>query len=418
MPRAASKYFQDPVYGQMAIRSPLLLGLIDTRAVQRLKHIRQLGVAFFTFLGAEHSRFSHSLGCMRLMEMALDHLSREEGLRVTAEQRELALATALLHDVGHCAFSHTLEGVLAHRHEIMSVRMLSEDLQIKKLLGSRAKTIGQILSGAKVSGTLSVVKDLVSSQLDVDRLDYLVRDAHYTGVNSGQVDLSRIIAQLTVRQGRLLVKEKGLLAVEEYFLARYFMYWKVYFHKTSRGLELILKGLLRRAKELMASDRLPEGGLSPALAAMLALGDRVSVAQFIDHDDSDIMVAIKAWQRAADPVLRDLSLRFLNRRKFSLIWEAEDLEAVPSPRARQRAHEFFEKRLKGSGDYYFIQDSIGTLPYDPELPVYVLAENGKKTDLARRSRLIQEITRRLAHARYYAPEEDAASVAKLLKGSA
>jgi HD superfamily phosphohydrolase len=416
--RGKAKHFQDPVYGQISVSSPLLISLIDSRAVQRLKHIRQLGVAFFTFLGADHSRFSHSLGCMHLMNEVLEHLGREEGLRLSPEAREGAQAAALLHDIGHCAFSHTLEGALGHQHEDMTARLMREDPQLRKLLGRGGRGLAGLFSGATQDGgqKLSVVKDLVSSQLDVDRLDYLVRDAHYTGVNSGKVDLSRIIGSFTVKQGRLMVKEKALLAVEEYFLARYFMYWKVYFHKTSRGLELVLKGLIRRAKELHAKSLLDPSSLSPALKAFFEQGNRVGTQDFLDHDDSDVMVGIKRWQYGEDPVLSELSRRFLNRQKFKMVWEARSLDEQLNPKKRQRLREYFERLHPGSADYFFIEDSIGTLPYDASQPVWLLNEDGRRENLALRSKMIRDITQKLVHARYYVPSEHAAVVLKMIKG--
>jgi HD superfamily phosphohydrolase len=320
----------------------------------------------------------------------------------------------LLHDIGHCAFSHTLEGVLGHQHEDMTARLMVEDPQLKKILGSRSRELSALFSGKKAG----VVKDLVSSQLDVDRLDYLVRDAHYTGVNSGQVDLSRIIGSLAVRQGRLMVREKAMLAVEEYFLARYFMYWKVYFHKTSRGLELVLKGLIRRAKDLHRSGELEPESLTPALKAFFEKGVKVGVRDFLDHDDSDVMVGIKRWQYGRDKVLAELSGRFLNRRKFKLIWEAKTLEEQLSPKKRQRIRDYFERLHPGSADYFFIEDSIGTMPYDPSQPVWLLGEDGRREDLARRSKIIRDITQKLVHARYYVPAEHAAALQKILKGQA
>lgn len=412
MPRSATKYFQDPIYGQISVSSPLLISLIDTRAVQRMKHIRQLGVAFFTFLGADHSRFSHSLGCMRLMGEVLEHLVKEEGLRISPDLRETALAAALLHDIGHCAFSHTLEGALGHHHEDMTARLMMEDPQLKKLLGGRARELSALFTGK----SSSVIKDLVSSQLDVDRLDYLVRDAHYTGVNSGQVDLSRIIGSLTVKQGRLMVKEKAVLAVEEYFLARYFMYWKVYFHKTSRGLELVLKGLIRRARELHAQGDLEPESLTPALRAFFEKGAKVGTRDFLDHDDSDVMVGVKRWQYGSDAVLAELSRRFLNRSKFKMVWEAKSLDEQLSPKKCQKMRDYFERLHPGSSDYFFIEDSIGTLPYDPSQPVWILKEDGKREDLARRSQMIRDITQKLVHARYYVPSEHAPAILKMIKG--
>ncbi|MES2202703.1 MAG: HD domain-containing protein [candidate division FCPU426 bacterium] len=416
--RAVKKYFQDPVYGQIAVESPLLLALIDSRAVQRMKHIRQLGVSYFTFLGADHSRFSHSLGCMAVMARVLAHLEAGSGLALSPEERELAMAAALLHDVGHCAFSHTLENVLGHDHESMTARLLSEDPQLRGILGSKAAKLARLFKGPRPSGTLGTIKDLISSQLDVDRLDYLGRDAHYTGVNSGQVDLSRIIASLTLGPGgRLRVTERGVLAIEEYFLARYFMYWKVYLHKTSRGLELILKNIIRRAKQLHAAGSLEQAGLTPALRALFELGDKAPLGAFLDHDDSDVMVGIKSWQYGSDPILSDLSGRFLNRRKFRLLREARSPKEDLSVEKRRKIRAYFERLAKGSSSYYFLEDSIGTLPYDPKEGVTLQREDGRVEDLALRSHIIRDITRRLVRARYYVPMEHAAKLRRILEGA-
>ncbi len=411
MARSVTKYFHDPVYGPIAVSSPLLLRLIDSRPVQRLKHVRQLGTSFFTFLGAEHSRFSHSIGCQHLMSQVLRHLEEDEGLRLSAASRETALAAALLHDVGHYAFSHTLEGVLGHRHEEISVRLVLEDKDLKSVLGGAARDVAALIAGRGSSG----LKDLVSSQLDVDRLDYLVRDAHHTGVDSGRVDVSRIVDNLTLHQGRLVVREKGSLAVEEYFLARYFMYWKVYFHKTSRCLELILKALLRRARELHREGRLQGEGLTPALRSLFEEGASVSLRAFLDHDDSDVLVGIKAWQYGSDPLLKELSRRFLTRRKYKLIREAHRIDEMYSGRQLKRVRDYFEKLHPGSADTLFFEDHFGNAPYDLEHPVHLLTPGGRLEELSARSEVIRAVTHKLVHARYYAPHEHAEKVLNLLK---
>jgi HD superfamily phosphohydrolase len=413
MPRPTVKYFQDPLYGQIAVASPLLLGLIDSRAVQRLRQIRQLGVSYLTFLGAEHSRFPHSLGAMTLMDRALQHLEQEEGVRFSKAGRDLALAGALLHDVGHCAFSHTLESTLGHHHEALGARLLREDPELKKLLGSRGRTLAALMEGKTPGRELSLIYSLLSSQLDVDRLDYLVRDAHSTGVNSGQVDLGRIIASFTVRNGKLMVKERGLLAVEEYFLARHFMYWKVYYHKTSRAMELLLKAAVGRARLLWHRNRLPRESVSPALAAFLDRGEAVPVAEFLEHDDSDVFVALKRWQRAADPLLASLAGGFLRRKKLKLVWEALTLEQDLPVKLRQKVRDYFERRQPGSAEAFFIEDRLGAAAYDQNQPVYVAGERGME-ELSRRSRIVRDIAGKHLHARYYVPVEDAAAVSKLL----
>lgn len=417
MSARAVKYFQDPLYGQIAVADPLLLALIDSPALQRLRQIRQLGVSYLTFLGAEHSRFSHSLGAMTLMGRALDHLEQEEGLRFSREGRTLALAGALLHDIGHCAFSHTLEGVLIGRHERLGVRLLREDPALRRLLGSRGPRLARLFEGKLPGSEARVIKDLLSSQLDVDRLDYLVRDAHYTGVNSGSVDLGRIIASFTVSQGRLAVKERGLLAVEEYFLARYFMYWKVYYHKTSRAMELLLKAVLVRAKELWRQGRLPRASASPALGAVLDRGGEVPVAAFLAHDDNDVMVAVKTWAQGPDAQLAALAARFLGRRKLKLVWEAATLAEDLKPSLRARVQDWLALRHPGEPEAWLVEDRLGGAPYDPADPVMVIGARGRE-ELSRRSRIVRDIAGHNLHARYYVPQEDAAAVAAILAGRA
>lgn len=414
MPRPTVKYFQDPLYGQIAVASPLLLSLIDSRAVQRLRQIRQLGVSYLTFLGAEHSRFAHSLGAMTLMDRALQHLEHEEGVRFSKSGRELALAGALLHDVGHCAYSHTLENVLGHHHEALGARLLREDPELKKILGTRGPILAALMEGKAPTRELRIIHSLLSSQLDVDRLDYLVRDAHSTGVNSGQVDLGRIIASFTVRKGKLMVKERGLLAVEEYFLARYFMYWKVYYHKTSRAMELLMKAAVGRARTLWRQGKLSRDSASPALAAFLDRGAAVPVSDFLDHDDSDVFVALKRWQHAADPLLASLASRFLRRKKLKLVWEALTLDQDLTPKQRQRVRDHFEKRQMGSSEVFFIEDRLGAAPYDLSDPVYVASANGEE-ELSRRSKVVRDIAGKNLHARYYVPAEDVAAITKILK---
>jgi uncharacterized protein len=414
MPPRKVKYFQDPLYGQIAVADAQLLGLIDSRAVQRLRQIRQLGVSYLTFLGAEHSRFSHSLGAMTLMGRALDHLEQEEGLRFSREGRSLALAGALLHDIGHCAFSHTLESVLIGRHERLGARLLREDPELKRLLGPRAPRLAALFEGRLAGREARVIKDLLSSQLDVDRLDYLVRDAHYTGVNSGSVDLGRIIASFTVSQGRLAVKERGLLAVEEYFLARYFMYWKVYYHKTSRAMELLLKSILAEAARLWRLGQLPRESASPALGRVLDRGPKVAVADFLEHDDSDVHVAVKHWAKGPDALLAALSQRFLRRRKLKLAWEAATLAEDLTPRQRSRVRELLQARHPGHAEAWLIEDRLGSAPYDPADPVMVVGQGGRQ-ELSRRSKIVRDIAGANLHARYYVPQEDLPAVLKLLK---
>ncbi|MGH7442471.1 MAG: hypothetical protein ACREKE_07360, partial [bacterium] len=263
-----------------------------------------------------------------------------------------------------------------------------------------------------LSGTDVLVHDLLSSQLDVDRLDYLVRDAHYTGVNSGSVDLERIISSLTVYRGRLAVKERGLLAVEEYFLARYFMYWKVYFHKTSRAMELSLKAVLRRAKVLWKLGEPVRDGVSPSLAALLDRGGAAPVSAFLGHDDSDVLVAVKAWAQGPDAVLARLASDFLARRRPKLLWEAGPGPDLPKP-VRARVHAWFERRQGGSAGSLFIEDRLEASPYDRRHPILVVGPGGAR-ELSRLSAVVRGIAVHQVHARYYVPARYLAAVRVLV----
>jgi len=404
MQRGAIKWLQDPVYGHMPVRDPLLLSLIDSHAVQRLRRVRQLGVGHLTFLGAEHSRFAHSLGAMHLMDTVLSHLELREGLKVPAPEREAALAAALLHDVGHSAFSHTLESVLGLRHEAMSVRLVREDPELKRLLGPRAALVAGLISGGARGG---------HAALDVDRLDYLARDAHATGVSSGRVDLPRIYSMFTVCRGRLAVHAKGQLAVEEYFLARYFMYWKVYYHKTSRCFEMMLRSLLDRARDLHLAGELAAGA-TPALQALLEKGGRMTVESFLDHDDADVLVAIKAWRQGPDALLAGLCRRFLDRGRFKLLHEAATPEAGLGAAQLERARGYFEQRQRGSARHLLLVDRFGALPYDPSQPVLLVGDKGRREELSTRSELIRGVMAKTSLERVYCPPEDAPRLSKLL----
>jgi hypothetical protein len=413
MGSGAIKWFQDPVYGAMPVRDPLLLSLIDSHAVQRLRRVRQLGVGHLTFLGAEHSRFAHSLGAMHLMATVLGHLELREGLKVPPRERQAALAAALLHDIGHSAFSHTLESVLGLRHEAMSVRLVREEPELKRLLGPRAALVAGLIAGGARGRHAALLHDLLSSQLDVDRLDYLARDAHATGVSSGRVDLPRIYSMFTVCRGRLAVHAKGQLAVEEYFLARYFMYWKVYYHKTSRGFELMLRSLLDRARDLHRAGELAPGA-TPALQALLEQGGRMPVAAFMDHDDSDLMVAIKAWQQGGDALLAGLCRRFLGRGRFKLLHEAATPGAGLGASQLARARGYFEQRQAGSARHLLLVDRFGALPYDPGQPVLLVGAKGRREELSSRSELIRGVMAKTSLERVYCPPEDAPRLSKLL----
>jgi len=317
------KLFSDPVHGFISVPKNLILDLIQTPEVQRLRRIRQLGVGHLVFPGAEHTRFNHALGAMALMQDALSSLT-EKGTPISPDEQTAALAAALLHDVGHGAFSHTLEHQLIDdfEHEDMSRVLLVE--------------LNERLGGA-LDRTLAIFDDtyerpffhqLVSSQLDMDRLDYLRRDSFYTGVAEGEVGVQRLLKTMRVQpleggaDSEIMIEGKGIYAVENFLISRRLMYWQVYLHKTVLAGDELLRGILRRVQEHLDAGARPdwlERG-SRSLLFFLAhdvhadqIGDPTVRDHYLQIDDTDILFSLKQWMRGNDPVLADLCRRFINR---------------------------------------------------------------------------------------------------------
>ncbi len=317
------KVFSDPVHGFVSVPHGLLLGLVERPEVQRLRRIRQLGVGHLVFPGAEHSRFGHALGAMALMQEALSVL-RGKGTPISDAEYTAALAAALLHDIGHGPFSHTLEPTLmdgVHHEQVSRALIVSLNAQ---------------LSGA-LDLTLQMFDDayerpffhhLISGQLDVDRLDYLRRDSYFTGVVEGEVGVDRLIKTLRVEpshgggQSQLVVESKGVYAVENFLVSRRLMYWQVYLHKTVLAGDFVLRMALARARRAVrAGDAAVTDACAPGLRFFLQrdvtpgdLDDADVQRAFCALDDADVLVSLKAWQHAADSVLAELSSRFLHRR--------------------------------------------------------------------------------------------------------
>ncbi len=330
------KIFADPVHGFVSVPRQLLLPLIHTPEVQRLRRIRQLGVGNLVYPGAEHTRFGHALGAMALMQDALNVLS-EKGTAISPEEYTAALAAALLHDIGHGPFSHTLEHVLIEdfHHESMS-RVLIE------LLNNRFPgQLDLVLQIFDNTYNRPFFHQLISSQLDMDRLDYLRRDSFHTGVAEGEVGVPRIIKTLRVHpieggaDARIAIEPKGVYAVENFLFARRLMYWQVYLHKTVVAGDRLLYGIIRRARDLIQRG-VPEveARCSPPLFFFLSnqvKGNEIQhptvIEAYCDLDDTDIVYSLKQWMRCEDPILADLCRRFISRSFLRVTY----MDTVPSP---------------------------------------------------------------------------------------
>src|SRR5215213_5101423 len=377
-----------------------MVRLVDSFECQRLRRIKQLGLALFTYQGAEHSRFAHSLGVLHLITRVLDRLS--EKYTIPVEARAAARAAALLHDTGHGPFSHVMEKVLNFHHEEWTRRaVLSEETEIGQVLREYSpgfpERVASIIEGKFQPAALA---QLVSSQLDVDRMDYLLRDSLMTGAKYGIYDLEWVINALQIDEenDRIYVAARGLYAVEEYLQARYYMFRQVYFHRTLRSAEAVLRSVLRRALALLEEGR--EVWCAPGTAFEKVLRRRpLTLEEHLEMDDSDVLFHIKQWQRSDDPVLSDLSRRFTGRRLFKAI----DLDMPENERAGFLAAARAEVARAGyEPAYYFIEDHAGDVPYynyysaegaEPKARIYV--EDGYARPVVREISEVSEAVRGL-----------------------
>ena len=310
---AARKIINDPVYGFITIDEPLILELIAHPWYQRLRNIHQMAFAHLVYPGAVHSRLHHSLGAYHLMCMALTELKRK-GVEITGEEERGAKIAILLHDIGHGPYSHALEQeLLPHfHHEQISIAIMEA---LNREFNGALDTALRIFRQSHPKKFLS---QLVSGQLDVDRMDYLNRDSFFTGVAEGVIGYDRIIKMLTVKDGELMVEEKAIYSIEKFLVSRRLMYWQVYLHKTVLSAEMMLVKTLHRVKELIAAGEKLQS-VSGELDYFLYQGNKAKMpgdlGTFCSIDDHDLMATIKKWNKHPDPVLSLLS-RFLVERKL------------------------------------------------------------------------------------------------------
>ena len=329
------KIINDPVFGFLSIPNELVYDVLQHPYVQRLNRIRQLGLSYLVYPGAMHSRFGHSIGAMHLMHEAINAL-RLKGVEITEDEATAAMIAILLHDIGHGPFSHVLEHTLVDgvTHEDISLLMMeriNEDLAVTgDGLRVTEKPLDMAIAIFKNEYPKHFLHQLISSQLDVDRMDYLCRDSFFTGVQEGRVASERLLKMLDVRNDKLVVQVKGIYSVEKFLVARRLMYWQVYLHKTSVAAEQHLIKILSRAKEIARSNsQQPTANsqqlfCSPALKYFLY--QNVTFDMFGTHsealeqyallDDTDVLSAIKAWIGGEDKVLSVLSKSFINRQLF------------------------------------------------------------------------------------------------------
>lgn len=376
----AAKIIRDPLYNYIAIdrdRDDWLLELLDCPEVQRLRRIHQLGVSDTTYPGASHTRFSHTLGVLHLMQQVCQRIEQVSGDEAVESNRERLLAAALLHDVGHGPFSHLFEPCLGIDHEEWSVKIIQNEAgEIHSILrehfgDSFPDEVAQLIEkdGAELP---QWQRFLLSSQLDVDRMDYLRRDSLFTGGGYGHFDWYRLVNTLEFYDGTdgqrdIVWPEKAKFAIEEYIFARYYMYQNVYLHKTTRGFERMLEALWKRARQLR--DDGSEVNLVPAIADFWSASEP-SVEQYLRIEEFTVLQQIQQWQEHDDQALSDLARRFLHRDKFAMI-EPPRFESVLDDGMsewEQALRDLVQKNGYDDPDMYCLRDTLKGKYHQPYFP--------------------------------------------------
>lgn len=375
------KIVNDPVYGFITIQYELLFDIIEHPWFQRLRRIRQLGLTDYVYPGAQHTRFHHALGAMHLMSLAIESL-RSKGHEITDEENLAAQAAILLHDIGHGPFSHALENSIVNglNHEQLSL------LFMRKLNTHFEGKLEMAIAIFTDNYHKKFLHQLLSSQLDVDRLDYLNRDSFYTGVAEGTVGSDRIIKMMEVVNGELVLEEKGIYSIEKFLLARRLMYWQVYLHKTVLAAENLLVNMLKRAKYLVQNGEVvfATKGLNYFLNSTNSTNNEILDDEFIEHfshlDDYDIFAAAKEWMSHTDKILLELSTRLIERKLFKI--RIEDQPFKESEIAQLKAL----WQLKGNSEqdafYYIFTGEITNSAYKSgEEKINILLKNGTIRDV-------------------------------------
>ncbi|WP_127848453.1 HD domain-containing protein [Lacticaseibacillus hulanensis] len=409
------KVFRDPVHNYIHVQHQVILDLINTPEMQRLRRIHQLGVSNLVFQGAEHTRFTHSLGVYEIARKICDNFQQNyptknggaDGLWDDNE-RLIALCAALLHDIGHGAYSHTFEHIFGTDHEAITRQILTDpDTGVGKVLrGVSPKFPEQVASVIDHSYPNQQVVQMISSQIDADRMDYLLRDAYNTGTNYGLFDLTRILRVMRPYAGGIAFEPSGMHAVEDYIVSRFQMYQQIYFHPVSRSMEVILTNLLGRAKELFEAGDFDDH-YNPRLLDPF-FNHNFTLRDYLMLDDGVLNTYFHYWLDYPDPILSDLADRFLNRRPFkSATFTTASKDLLPKMAALVEQSGFDSR-------YYTATDSSFDLPYDqydptsatPKTQIEIMQLDDTLEELSTLSPLVGAITGKVTgDNRFYFPKQ-------------
>ncbi len=384
MSKNKRKIINDPVYGLVNVPYDLVFDIIETPTFQRLRRINQLGMTNLVYPGALHTRFHHAIGAMHLMQMAVENL-RFKGVEISEHEAEAASVAILLHDVGHGPFSHALENsIIEVHHEELSLALMDE---LNETFGGRLQTAIQIF---KNQYPRKFFHQLITGQLDMDRLDYLRRDSFYTGVSEGTVGFDRIIHMLDVYKDELVVEEKGLYSIEKFLLARRLMYWQVYLHKTVIAAESLLINILTRAKyvsqqglELFATPTLQYFLQQHINTEQFNSNKKYILNKFVKLDDFDVLASIKSWTEAPDKVLSLLCQWMVDRNLPKVILQDSPISSeMLLEKQTQISHKYGVSMQDAA--YFVYEGTVSNITYNnEEKGIKILMKNGEVSDLSK-----------------------------------
>lgn len=409
------KVFRDPVHGYIHIQHRVILDLINTREFQRLRRIKQLGTSSFTFHGAEHSRFNHSLGVYEIARRICDKFVRNYPTKEPGDglwddnERFVTLCAALLHDLGHGPFSHTFEKIFQTDHEALTIQIItSPDTEINQVLrGVGLDFPNQVAAVIAKTYPNPQVVQMISSQIDADRMDYLLRDAYYSGVTYGMFDLTRILRVIRPAKNGIMFDISGMHAVEDYIVSRYQMYMQVYFHPVSRGMEMVLYHLMKRAKDIHSDESLAFRHSATFLQPFFR--QNWTLKDYLRLDDGVLTTYFSHWLDEEDATLSDLAGRFLNRAPFKSVQfdRSRDMDII------HNLQNLIEQ-MGYNPEYYTSINNSFDLPYDLYRPnisgsktqIEFVQKNGAIIELSEASSIVSALSGKVrGDERLYFPRE-------------
>ena len=402
------KVFRDPVHNYITVNHPVIYDLINSKEFQRLRRVKQVSTTVFTFHGAEHSRFSHCLGVYEIARRVTEIFDAKFPEIWDSNENLLTMVAALLHDVGHGAYSHTFEKLFDTDHEAITQEIItSPDTEVNAILRGVSPDFPENVASV-INHTYhnKQVVQLISSQIDCDRMDYLLRDSYYSGARYGQFDLTRILRVIRPTADGIVFEYNGMHAVEDYIVSRFQMYMQVYFHPASRAMEVLLQNLLKRAKYLYHIDSHFFEKTSPNLIPFLA--NQASLADYLSLDDGVMNTYFQAWTAAEDDILADLASRFVNRKVFKSVTFEEE--------SRKDLSHLVElvKSVGFEPDYYTGIHVNFDLPYDiyrpekkePRTEINMIQKDGSVVELSTISPIVKTLTGTIyGDRRFYFPKE-------------